>query len=146
MRFDVVIVGAGVVGLCHRTRADALPAGRRPHRTRVRGGVRDQQGQQRHHPRRPPRRGRHRKGATEWRGNQLWDDSPASCRSASQRIGDLTVAFDEDDVATWHELLEQGQRRGVPGLELWDAERCGARSPTCRTTSSPALHAPTAAS
>jgi glycerol-3-phosphate dehydrogenase len=86
-----------------------------------------------------------RKGPLEWRGNRLWAELAEELPFGFERIGDLTVAFDVDEVATLHALLEQGRRRGVPGLELWDGERLRREEPSLSADIVAALHAPTTA-
>ncbi len=44
-------------------------------------------------------------------------------------IGKLTVAFDDTDVKTLERLKEQGEANGVPGLELFDAEKMRKKQP-----------------
>ena len=82
------------------------------------------------------------KAATEWRGNQLWGDLATELPFGFQRVGDLTVAFDEADLAVLRATLEQGLQRGVTGLELWDAERLRREEPNLSRDAIGALHAP----
>lgn len=83
------------------------------------------------------------KAATEWRGNQLWGALARELPFGFERVGDLTVAFDDDDLAVLRATLEQGRRRGVTGLELWDAERLRREEPHLSRDAIAALHAPT---
>lgn len=85
------------------------------------------------------------KAATEWRGNQLWGRLAEELPFGFKRVGDLTVAFDEADLAVLHETLERGRRRGVTGLELWDAARLRREEPNLSHDMIAALHAPSAA-
>ncbi|MEJ2292618.1 MAG: NAD(P)/FAD-dependent oxidoreductase [Deinococcales bacterium] len=85
------------------------------------------------------------KGALEWEGNRHWPGLADELGFGFRRIGELTVAFDEEDRRTLRRLMEQGQRKGVPGLELWPAERVRAEEPNLSTSVVEALHAPTAA-
>jgi glycerol-3-phosphate dehydrogenase len=144
MRFDVVVVGAGVVGCAiarelTRYRLDVALIERecevgfgtsKANSGIIHGGHRAADGTV--------------KGDTEWRGNQLWDALAQELPFGYQRIGDLTVAFDEADERHLAELLEQGQRRGVPGLELWDPERLRREEPNLSHDIRLALHAPSA--
>ena len=57
------------------------------------------------------------KGELEWRGNQMWDALADDLHFGFKRVGDLTCAFDEDQRATLRQIMEQGRRRGVPGLD-----------------------------
>jgi glycerol-3-phosphate dehydrogenase len=86
-----------------------------------------------------------RKGELEWRGNQMWADLAHDLHFGFRRVGDLTCAFDEDQRATLRRILEGGQRRGVPGLELWGPERLRREEPNLSHDIVEALHAPTAA-
>lgn len=83
------------------------------------------------------------KAATEWRGNQLWGELARHLPFGFERVGDLTVAFDEADLAVLRATLEQGRRRGVTGLELWDAARLRREEPHLSPDAIGALHAPT---
>jgi len=142
MRFDVAIVGAGVVGcaiareltryrltvaLCEREVEVGLGTSK-ANSGIIHGGHRAPHGTL--------------KAATEWRGNQLWSDMARDLPFGFARIGDLTVAFDDDDVAYLQRLLEQGRRRGVTGLEMWDAERLRREEPNLSQDIVAALHAP----
>jgi glycerol-3-phosphate dehydrogenase len=83
------------------------------------------------------------KAATEWRGNQLWSELARDLPFGFERIGDLTVAFDDADVAYLEQLLDQGTRRGVSGLEMWDVPRLQREEPNLSRDIVAALHAPT---
>jgi len=85
------------------------------------------------------------KGELEWRGNQLWDALARDLHFGFRRVGDLTCAFDEPQRATLRKILEQGRRRGVPGLELWGPERLRREEPNLSHDIVEALYAPTAA-
>lgn len=84
------------------------------------------------------------KGRLEWDGNQRWDDLCRELGFGFERIGELTVAFSEDQYKTLEELLAQGQAKGVPGLEIWEADRVRAEEPALAEGVAAALHAPTA--
>jgi len=84
------------------------------------------------------------KGELEWRGNQMWDALADDLHFGFRRVGDLTCAFDEDQRATLRQIMEQGQRRGVPGLELWGPERLRREEPHLSHDIVEALYAPTA--
>jgi len=85
------------------------------------------------------------KGELEWRGNQMWDALARDLHFGFRRVGDLTCAYDDDQRATLRRILEQGQRRGVPGLELWGPERVRREEPHLSHDIVEALYAPTAA-
>jgi glycerol-3-phosphate dehydrogenase len=84
------------------------------------------------------------KGPLEWAGNQQWDQLAADLGFGFKRIGELTVAFDEEQRATLDHLKRQGDQKGVPGLEIWDQERIRRQEPNLTTDIVAALHAPTA--
>jgi len=84
------------------------------------------------------------KGELEWRGNQMWDALAHDLHFGFKRVGDLTCAFDEEQRATLRRILEQGQRRGVPGLELWGPERLRREEPNLSHEIVEALYGPTA--
>ena len=143
MRFDVAIVGAGVVGCAiareltrYRVRVALIErecevglGTSKANSGIIHGGHRAAPGTG--------------KGATEWRGNQLWDELANELPFGFSRIGDLTVAFDDDDRAHLRTLLEQGERYGVSGLELWDEARLRREEPNLSEDIVEALHAPT---
>jgi glycerol-3-phosphate dehydrogenase len=145
MRHDVVIVGGGVVGCAiarelTRNRVRVALVERecevglgtsKANSGIIHGGHRAKDGT--------------RKGDLEWRGNELWASLARDLPFGFRRIGDLTVAFDEADVATLRALQDQGTRRGVPGLELWRPERLRAEEPNLSHDVVAALHAPTTA-
>ena len=70
------------------------------------------------------------KGQLEWAGNQMWDTWCAELGFGFKRLGELTVAFSEADLAVLHGLKRQGDEKGVPGLEIWGAERIRRESST----------------
>lgn len=84
------------------------------------------------------------KGRLEWPGNQAWDALADELGFGFERIGELTVAFDEDDLRTLDALERQGREKGVTGLERWDAERVRREEPALSHDIVAALHAPTA--
>lgn len=83
------------------------------------------------------------KGRLEWAGNQMWDDLCKQLGFGFKRIGELTVALNEDQLPTLKKLLCQGQAKGVPGLDIWDSTHTLAAEPNLAPTLVAALHAPT---
>ncbi|MCB1014477.1 MAG: NAD(P)/FAD-dependent oxidoreductase [Acidimicrobiales bacterium] len=69
------------------------------------------------------------KGTLEWAGNQQWGPLADELGIGFERVGDLTVAFDEDEVATLERLRRQAVEREVPGVELWDGPRLRREEP-----------------
>ncbi len=145
MRYDVAIVGAGVVGCAiarelTRYRLSVALIERecevglgtsKANSGIIHGGHRAGEGT--------------RKGDTEWRGNQLWSELSNDLPFGFARVGDLTVAYDERDREYLAKLLDQGRRRGVTGLELWDPPRLSREEPNLSEDIVAALHAPTSA-
>lgn len=84
------------------------------------------------------------KGDLEWAGNQKWDTLRAELDFGFERIGELMVAFSGDQVATLETYRDQGLRRSIPGLEIWDGDRVRREEPAISTEVVAALHAPTA--
>lgn len=84
------------------------------------------------------------KGRLEWPGNQAWDILSEDLGFGFERIGELTVAMDEEQVETLENLYNQGQEKGVTGLELWDPTRIRLEEPNLSHDIIAALYAPTA--
>lgn len=83
------------------------------------------------------------KGKLEWAGNQRWDALCAELGFGFRRVGELTIAMTAEQMPTLEKLLRQGQDKGVPGLEIWDAARTLAAEPNLAHDVVAALHAPT---
>jgi glycerol-3-phosphate dehydrogenase len=145
MRYDVAIVGGGVVGCAiarelsrYRLRVALIDrecevglGTSKANSGIIHGGHRAHDGT--------------RKGDLEWRGNQLWADLASVLPFGFSRIGDVTVAFDDGERRELERILERGCRRGVPGLEIWDAARLRREEPNLSHDIVAALHAPSAA-
>ncbi len=84
------------------------------------------------------------KGQLEWSGNQSWDELARDLGFGFKRIGELTVAFNEEQLATLQQLKTQGEAKGVTGLELWQPERIRQEEPNLSPDIQAALYAPTA--
>ncbi len=85
------------------------------------------------------------KGSLEWSGNQMWGPLAEELGIGFTRIGDLTLAFDPDEIETLERLLAQARERGIPGVELWSAERLRREEPNVNPEVLAALHGPTTA-
>lgn len=85
------------------------------------------------------------KGRFEWAGNQLWDDLARDLKFGFKRIGELLLAMQPEDLDYLEHLKKQGNAKGVTGLELWPAKRIQKEEPNLSHTILQALHAPTAA-
>ncbi len=85
------------------------------------------------------------KGRLEWAGNRRWGALATELGIGYREVGDLTVAFDDDQVATLDLLERQAHDKGVDGVERWDPRRLRAEEPHLNQDLIDALHAPTAA-
>ena len=83
------------------------------------------------------------KGRLEWAGNQMWDRLCTELGFGFKRIGELTVAMDQEQLPVLEKLLRQGDEKGVPGLEIWTAARVRTEEPNVAGSILAALHAPT---
>jgi glycerol-3-phosphate dehydrogenase len=84
------------------------------------------------------------KGRLEAEGNRLFDSLCGELGFPFKRIGELLVAQSEAELPELERLRLQGERKGVPGLEIWDRERLRREEPNLSTRLAGALHAPTA--
>jgi glycerol-3-phosphate dehydrogenase len=84
------------------------------------------------------------KGQLVVRGNKLFDTLCKDLNFAFRRIGELVVAQSEEDLVVLEHLKEQGNEKGVPGLEMWDQKRLRREEPNISHTLIAALYAPSA--
>jgi glycerol-3-phosphate dehydrogenase len=84
------------------------------------------------------------KGRFDVRGNALFDALARELAFGFRRIGALVVARDASEWPALVALRQQGEAKGVPGLELWDAARLRQAEPNLSPALAGALHAPTA--
>jgi glycerol-3-phosphate dehydrogenase len=84
------------------------------------------------------------KGRLAVRGNALFDTLRQELSFGFRRIGELVVAQREEDLPVLDGLKEQGEKKGVPGLEIWNRERLRREEPNLSKALLAALHAPTA--
>lgn len=84
------------------------------------------------------------KAELAWAGNQKWVELARDLGFGFRRTGDLTVAFDDAEVGTLEGILEQGRQRGIPGIEMWGADRVRREEPNVSRDVVAALHGPTA--
>lgn len=82
------------------------------------------------------------KAALNVAGNALWDTLAAELNFAFERCGDYVVAVGEDERPALEALLERGKRNGVPGLQIVRAEEMRRREPRINPAVSGALFAP----
>ncbi len=83
------------------------------------------------------------KGRLEWAGNPLWDALADDLGFGFKRVGELNVAFTEDEVAIVEHLRVQGLEKGVPGMEIWDQARVRREEPNLSHDILAALYVPT---
>jgi len=84
------------------------------------------------------------KGQLAVRGNQLFDTLRQELSFGFRRIGELVVAQKDEDLLVLDQLKAQGEKKGVPRLEIWDRERLRREEPNLSKALLAALHAPTA--
>ncbi|MBI4411113.1 MAG: NAD(P)/FAD-dependent oxidoreductase [Deltaproteobacteria bacterium] len=84
------------------------------------------------------------KGTLEVRGNRMYDRLCEELGFGFSRIGELVVAMVPEDLAVLDELKKLGESRGVPGLEIWDKARLHREEPNLAKNLLGALYAPTA--
>jgi glycerol-3-phosphate dehydrogenase len=82
------------------------------------------------------------KGRLEWAGNQMWGDLCAELGFGFARVGELTVALDEDELPAIDRLLANAEAKGVPGVERWNRGQVLAAEPKLNPELLAALHAP----
>ena len=84
------------------------------------------------------------KGKLVVRGNARFDDLCRELKFGFRRIGELVVAQDEKEVELLRHLKQQGDGKGVPGLEFWDRKRLRREEPNLSQGLIAALYAPSA--
>ena len=84
------------------------------------------------------------KGRLVVRGNELFDELFDELNFGFARIGELVVARDQEDMTVLEDLQNQGEAKGVPGLEMWDQHRLRREEPNLSHKLIAALHAPSA--
>lgn len=78
-------------------------------------------------------------------GNAQWSVLADELDIDLQRVGSHVVAFGGEDRNVLDTLLERGQRNGVPGLRILEADELHQREPHLNPTAVASLWAPTAA-
>ena len=143
--YDVVVIGAGVVGCAiarrlsaYKVRVAVLEAGAdvamgasRANSAIVHAGYDCEPGTN--------------MARVNVAGNAMFDEW---CRELSvplKRIGSLVLAFDEGDLATVRRLYDNGVQNGVPGLEILSREQALTKQPGLADNVVGALWAPTGA-
>ena len=84
------------------------------------------------------------KAALNVRGNSMWDELASELDFDFERCGDYVAAIGEDEFHQLYILKKQGEQNGVPGLEILSADKIRKRIPNINPDVSGALFAPTA--
>ena len=84
------------------------------------------------------------KGIMNAKGNAMFGDVCKDLDVPFERIGSLVVAFNEEDMETLQDLLENGKTLGIPGLEIIDSKSVYEREPNLNPGVRGALYAPSA--
>lgn len=84
------------------------------------------------------------KGKTNARGNALYTKVCQDLSVPFDRIGSLVVATEEENLSVLDNLLENGLKLGIEGLEIIDQEKVRAMEPNLNQDIIAALYAPTA--
>ena len=78
------------------------------------------------------------------KGNEMMDTVASELGVPFKRIGSLVVGFGDDDLPALEKLLNDGKANGVPGLKVLDRTEIAAIEPNLSEKASHALYAPTA--
>lgn len=84
------------------------------------------------------------KGRLVVQGNAAFDQLAAELHFGFKRIGEINVAMSPEDWPVLEHMKRQGEAKGVPGLEMWDAERLRREEPNLSPALLGALYAPSA--
>lgn len=77
------------------------------------------------------------------RGNELYDQWCRELDVPLQRVGSLVIGFDEQDEKVLKDLYERGLKNGVPGMELISGDRAREMEPSLSKEVTMALYAAT---
>ncbi len=84
------------------------------------------------------------KGIFNVKGNAMFDEWCKDLDVPFERIGSLVVAHNEEELETLKELKDNGDKLGVPNLEILTGDKVKASEPNLRDDIIAALYAPTA--
>lgn len=84
------------------------------------------------------------KGLLEVRGNAMFDQLQRELGFGFRRCGELVVASNQEEMESLRRMKADGEAKGVPGLELWDAARLQREEPNLAHHLVGALFAPSA--
>lgn len=85
-----------------------------------------------------------KKGVFNAKGNMLYDKVTKELEVPFKRIGSLVVAFSEYEIETLKSLFENGEKLGIPGLEIIGSEKIYEMEPNMADGALAALYAPSA--
>ncbi|MGY0374245.1 FAD-dependent oxidoreductase [Clostridium sp. JNZ J1-5] len=83
------------------------------------------------------------KGKLNAKGNAMFDRLSKELDFPFKRNGSLVLCFSESDIEKLEELKEKGQKNGVPGLEILNREKLIELEPNISDEAVAALYAPT---
>ena len=144
MNFDIAVIGAGITGTgiayelskhtCKVAIIDTYNAptqgASKANSGILHAGYDDQEDQLR--------------GKLVVRGNKLYDRWQEEIGFRMKREGSLVVAFNEEQLKTIQEEKERGDKRGIPGLVIWNQDDLRKNEPNINKDAIAALFAPTA--
>lgn len=78
------------------------------------------------------------------KGNAMYDEVCKDLDVPFERIGSLVVAHNHSEIQTLHELRDNGEKLGIPGLEIIDLKRVRELEPNLKEDILAALYAPSA--
>lgn len=84
------------------------------------------------------------KGLLEVRGNAMFDRLQRELGFGFRRCGELVVASNDEELESLKKMKADGEAKGVPGLEMWDAARLRREEPNLSHHLVGALFAPSA--
>ena len=84
------------------------------------------------------------KAALNVQGNAMWDKLAAELDFDFKRCGDYVVAIGEEEIPALQTLYDRGKKNGVPEMEIVSAEAVRTRIPQINPQVSGALYAATA--
>ena len=145
MKYDVAVIGAGVVGgmlarelskyklsICIiEKEGDVAMGATKANSAIVHAGFDAKEGSL--------------KAKLNVRGSEMMEATAKELGVSYKRNGSLVVGFTDEDRKTLSDLLERGAKNGVPDLTLLDREEILAIEPNIGDTVTCALHAPTGA-
>lgn len=85
------------------------------------------------------------KGKLNAKGNSMFDKLSEDLDFPFKRIGSLVLCFDKNDLDKLNELKAQGEKNGVPGLQIIEGDKLRIMEPNISDEAVAALHAPTGA-